>query len=1425
MGNQYADVGFEPDTNAEDLGFVADKPAESTINPLEMQLQQEKEAKAAAEQKAAQQQAAAEAAKNDPKNWTLKQTQDHFKDNPPQTPQEEAQAKVVLDQKKKELKDATESIQNRPPDSFKQVIGDLVHSFWSGDTPESRSIRGDRAYVMSKMFDVPLSVINKNYETYAKYMASSDKKGAFNDMVGAPDEGQVGAKKLLSAMVIPPISAAVVANPLATGLATAGFGILAEGENALIGKLKSEKYQFMRGLTAKDLAPAEAAPVTKDLIDMAEFVAQLGIGVGMFHGANAMAPPGTKLSEVPKNTVELMARFAKDLITNYKLPKTMYLPTASGEDVQVPTENVMRLAMGKSWKSIKDELSVAPTPKEEVAAKKADHEEAMTAQAKKDLDFIEEDQAAEGSETGTPSKSSVASSLPEAGTKEPLSNLETVVGKPNASASIRYTSPSSFTNLEAIDHSLSPHEKLSTLRKLSQENMPAFVQELANATGTSVEGRVKSADSLLGKIERYNLQGKNPSEIADTLAARVITDEGSIKQQIENVAKGFDVQEVTDFFKTPTAFGYRGINIKVKLPNGMPAEVQIHTPDSLAKATEIHKIYERWRNKDIGNLSAEEKTQYLKDMQQSASIASAPPKAPGKTAVGSAPEGVLKERKFITSVKEAPKTAPEVAGEVKGEYQPISNEQSLAEAKDILLTDPNGAQAAVEGPGRPTRVTNTIAQLLIDKAQNEGRFEDAIRLVETTARKNTELGQTIQALAMYSRLTPEGILHYATKQLEVGKVKIDPKFGEELVNRAKKLQEMPEGRDKDIETALILKDIAAKVPANLLRKISMVQTLAQLLNPKTMIRNLLGNVVFMGTDNLAQTVGTALDVATSLATGKRTLYMPDVVTQAQGMAQGFKEGTQEALLGINLKKTGSKFDLPLNSVFDKGVMAGLEKTLSVALGATDRAFYQAAFNDSIRMQMKGAGITEPTGEMIERAHYDGLYRTFQDDNVVSRIFVGLKKTLNAGKDWGFGDMVIKYPKTPAALLARGIEYSPFGFVSTAMEVAKPLFGKPFDQLKFVQSTSRALTGTALLIGSGAILGRLGIISGKRNSDKDVVATQQKVGIREYQINIDALKRFVASGFDSKAAQLRKGDTLVTYDWMQPASIGLAMGANMFLDPTKNVAQKAVDLASNIGNHLLKAFETLEGQPLVQGLKTLSGKESLAEGIAASIEGIPASFVPTLLNQVRQLTDNISRNTKDPNYFKEVENKAINKVPGVSPSIQARLTPLGQPQEMYQAGSNNPFNVFLNPAFVSKYNPDPISEMVLGIWERSGNTAQFPRAVGAKIKIGKESMELTPEQYNKFQSYVGHKTTVLFGLLAANPVWMKPGALPDDYKAKKLQGMLSDINTAGKIEVLGYQPKQIHNDVATIIRSIARDVQKIDHNDIKSQFDFTPDSSQ
>ena len=136
-------------------------------------------------------------------------------------------------------------------------------------------------------------------------------------------------------------------------------------------------------------------------------------------------------------------------------------------------------------------------------------------------------------------------------------------------------------------------------------------------------------------------------------------------------------------------------------------------------------------------------------------------------------EKAMKERGFVKTVKEAATTVPEVAEKVEGLYEPITNVETLETAKRVIKENYDLAKQRVFKESLSAE-TSTIGQEIMSQAQKAGRFDEAIEMAETLAKKGTEVGQAVQSLSIWSRLTPEGMLRYAAKQMDTAKETMGP---------------------------------------------------------------------------------------------------------------------------------------------------------------------------------------------------------------------------------------------------------------------------------------------------------------------------------------------------------------------------------------------------------------------------------------------------------------------------------------------------------------------------------------------------------------------------------------------------------------------------------------------------------------------------
>jgi hypothetical protein len=741
------------------------------------------------------------------------------------------------------------------------------------------------------------------------------------------------------------------------------------------------------------------------------------------------------------------------------------------------------------------------------------------------------------------------------------------------------------------------------------------------------------------------------------------------------------------------------------------------------------------------------------------------------------PQG-QKERSFPQNVQGSSDVPKTVSAKLKKErltYEPITNKGTLDKVAEQVKLNPYEALTkflSQEGKKGLTADDVATGELFIKKAFESGNDQQAHSLISTLAEKLTEAGQAVQAASMFKRMTPEGMLLYAERMVGKGnrdlfnrlgnkakKIKLTEHDSKFITDTMKKFQSMPDGRAKDIELAKVMQHISNKIPASNSEKALAIQRVSLLLNPKSMIRNVLGNTLFGTVDNISNTVATPIDALVGKVTGKRTTTLPSITGQLKSGLKGVKETIEDAKLGIDTSPSRSQFDLPNKKMFHGNDV--LNKTLNkldtatkVGLQIGDRPFYQAAYDDVLRQQMKLNKVTEPTTEMIEQAHKIAQQRTYQDINSLTKAFKKAQSALNLGKPIGLGNVVLPFVKTPANILKRAIEYSPIG-VEKAVREAYQLIrntGK-FDQKAFVDSIARSVTGTGLIM-VGYDLAKKGVITGSGNKDKDVAAFERNLGKNDYAFKV--------------------GDNYYTYDWMQPASMAMAIGADMHLhgQDRKQAENVAIDAIKSGGQTLFK-------QSLLQGVQRFMGGFSPMDNLEQTAINAPTMLVPTLSRQIAQLTDKTQRNTYATSNVDSGINQIKNRIPGLSKTLQPKIDTFGNTMQNYQ-GKNNIGNVMLNPGIGTKFKPTPVQKEILRLYNQIGDKDIFPKVAPKSLQYKGQSVQLTPEDITKFQQTMGKLTDTGMSNIINNNIYSQ---IADEVKAKRLRLAIDKAYESAKLELL------------------------------------------
>ena len=716
----------------------------------------------------------------------------------------------------------------------------------------------------------------------------------------------------------------------------------------------------------------------------------------------------------------------------------------------------------------------------------------------------------------------------------------------------------------------------------------------------------------------------------------------------------------------------------------------------------------------------------------------------------------LKRSKFYDSIQQSDTVADEVKSGVQDAeadyyYRQIGNDETMQKA------------VAEVGEDR-----ETAGRKLLRQYQDAGDYDAAVDVAKKLAKVGTEKGRQVQIYSILGRLTPEGMLRYSASELERVKntlgnsdkgrlwlkkhekqLDLTSEEAKQISDRMERVQVMPDGRDKAVILAEIQKLLQSKMPTSLGSKLSTLQRVSLLLNPKTVIsRNALSNMLMNPIYVTSDFIASGVDKAIGKKTGLRTIAAPNYKEQAKGWKKGAFESYDDFRRAVNTRdiqanryeisnKLGSGPAFKGKNPLSKAV-AFLDRTTGFLLDVGDRPFFEGYFLESLNGQMRTNKTDTPTPDMIDIATQTALEKTWQDDNAVTRSASKIKSALNFGRDFGIGSIVVPFVKTPSNIAKAIVDFSPAGFAK-AITADAYNFTKAVKngtataqmQNKLAKNIGKGMAGVLLYM-AGLVLAANGITTGSDDEkDKD---------IRNYKRNILGINPY----------SIKIGDQTFTYDWAQPIGSVLSITADL------NRNKINMDNAANIiANALATGGNTLFEQSMLSGLSELfGGHDGFIPAVADAVLDLPSQFVPTLSKQIAELTDPYARRTATGESTDRAVNKVLARIPGASKTLEPVVDVLGRDVKRY-GGKNNLFNVFLNPANVNIANPTKETEEIWRLYGETGDAGVFPKTAPTSFTYDGTSYSLTAKEQTQFQRVMGQETETGLQELFSEKVYDNP----------------------------------------------------------------------
>lgn len=651
-----------------------------------------------------------------------------------------------------------------------------------------------------------------------------------------------------------------------------------------------------------------------------------------------------------------------------------------------------------------------------------------------------------------------------------------------------------------------------------------------------------------------------------------------------------------------------------------------------------------------------------------------------------------------------------------------------------------------------------LAKMIANDAAKAGDMETARQVISDVAVRLTEAGRFSQAAKILRNGDPQTFI--ITLQKQINKLnKEGAKFYKkkwsdvELTDaEIKKVNAIKEGDDAAYEAMMneVQERIAKEIPSNAWEKFDAWRRMAMLLNPKTHIRNLGGNVLMGGLQKTSDTIGAAME---SIFVKEADRTKSILWRHGTGAEQRLKavDGAWEQYKSTIAKNgrwdlesgVGSLKELnSLKPVFKTKGLEAANKFSKWLLNAEDNLFVKGIWQDSLGSFMKARKLSAVTDEAIEYATRRAYEATFKQANLLSTGISRLKGVPVVGK---FTEAAIPFSKTPTNILARAIEYSPAGIMKALYSgVAKKGAAKTIEDL------AKGMTGTAV-VGLGMLLASAGYARGKSSSDK-----------------VEALKTKMGEQANSIVTPLGS----YTMDFAQPAAVPFFMGVAMWEELQKQ-QDKGKNLGDAIINSIYKSGDTLLEMSMLKNIKQLLGYGSTTQKIGMLMVSYVEQAIPTMLGQIARSMDGKQREVYADNVLQEEWNRLIAKVPGLSTTLPEKVDNFGETMK-----NDSVLSQFLSPGYTKGKDERPFMKEIERLYHLEKDTALIPSIANGKLTYNGVDYNMDMDEYVKFKRDYGN--AVMNGYTKSGA---KMPGLPDLIKRPYYTQLKKDEAKADKIKNL------------------------------------------
>lgn len=739
----------------------------------------------------------------------------------------------------------------------------------------------------------------------------------------------------------------------------------------------------------------------------------------------------------------------------------------------------------------------------------------------------------------------------------------------------------------------------------------------------------------------------------------------------------------------------------------------------------------------------------------------------------------------------------------KGEfsYDRYTDKQAISDAESRIKTE--GWQKTLNKWKSSTKEgiskeNTAIGWALYNNAANSGDVETAIDVLDTIVKRQRNAAQALQATRLLKQQDPSTQLYAAQRSVENLTEDLKKQYGEkapDLKIDRDLAEKFLNAKDDDARTEAmkeIYRDIGRQMPSRFIDKWNAWRYFSMLGNPRTHVRNIVGNVGFVPAVTVKNVIGAGIESAANAVSGGKVGRTKAILTTKDA---GLIKAAWSDYANIREQALGSgKYNDNVNvrqeieegrTIFKPKLLEAMRKFNSTALDAEDAWFSKPHYAAALAQFCKANGITAEQvfgGKGIEAAREYAIREaqkaTYRDTNAFSQMISDLGRYRGDNKMKRLGSTlaegILPFRKTPANILVRGVEYSPIGFLkSISYDLVQVQKGN-MQATEMIDRAAAGLTGTGLMM-LGLYMAKEGILRGSGGDDEKKKKFDELQGHQEY------------------ALELPNG-TSITLDWLAPEALPFFVGANLYEQMQANngylTMSDMLQAASNVTDPLLSmsCLQSLNDVFDAVGYASSGDTNALTSAVASAATSYLTQGIPTVFGQAERTGESTRMTTyTDKNKFLTPDmqyalGKASARIPGVDYGQIPFIDAWGRTENSGGVAARA-FNNFANPAYTSKVSGSKMEDELSRLYEATGETKVLPQRAPKFFTVNKENKQLTGEEYVKYATKRGQTSYKIVSELTGLASYK---SMSDGDKADAVAKAYEYANIVGKMSVSNYQ---------------------------------------